>query len=391
MKYVVTECHDGYAVLMDEGAGFVHAANLHYAVGQTVTDPILMQEAEPAEKRITVRRILPVLAAAACLAVVSAAGFSYYSGKYKTHSVVVMSSDANIKMYLNKQGEVLSVQAEDDYAEEILKDYDTKNKSKTDVANDLLAKQIESGHLTSGDTVDFYISADTNAAYDTYKTEFETEIQQVRVSVQELGVPEPPKPDKAEKPAAPVTPAAPDPKADPKNDPKAEPAKPDPAKDQPKLPDAPKETPAQAVKPAENPRKNVTPVQPANPPAPPVKPNTPPTAGKEQTPPVLPTKPEEKPELLPDEPKKPEEIEKTDTEEKPDDSIPAPEKPEEQEGGKPVLPDPDTEQTGDKDKEEKKPAEVHPPLPRPEPANGLLPKQDPLQITDPPELFAVLV
>ena len=324
MKYVVTECHDGYAVLMDEGAGFVHAANLHYAVGQTVTDPILMQEAEPAEKRITVRRILPVLAAAACLAVVSAAGFSYYSGKYRTHSVVVMSSDANIKMYLNKQGEVLSVQGEGDYAEEILKDYDTKNKSKTDVANDLLAKQIESGHLTSGDTVDFYISADTNAAYDTYKTEFETEIQQVRVSVQELGVPEPPKPDKAEKPAAPVTPAA----SDPKNGPKAEPEKPDPAKDQPKLPDAPKETPAQAVKPAENPRKNVTPVQPANPPAPPVKPKDPPTVGKEQTPPVLPTEPEEKPELLPDEPKKPEEIEKTDTEEKPDDSIPAPEKPE---------------------------------------------------------------
>lgn len=388
MKYVVTECHDGYAVLMDEGAGFVHAANLHYAVGQTVTDPILMQEAEPAEKRITVKRILPVLAAAACLAVVSAAGFSYYSGKYRTHSVVVMSSDANIKMYLNKQGEVLSVQGEGDYAEEILKDYDTRNKSKTDVANDLLAKQIEEGHLTSGDTVDFYISADTNAAYDIYKTEFETEIQQVRVSVQELGAPEPPKPAKGEAPAKPEKQVKPDAKADPK----AEPEKPViEEKPQPNQPEAPKESPAQAVKPAEKPWRNAAPALPANPPAPPVKPNTPPTVGKEQTPPVPPTEPEEKPELLPDEPKKPEEIEKTDTEEKPDDSIPAPEKPEEQEGGKPVLPDPETEQAGEKDKEEKKPAEVHPPLPRPEPANGLLPKQDPLQITDPPELFAVLV
>ena len=52
MKYVVMECHDGYAVLMDEGAGFVQAANLHYSVGQTVTDPLIMQESGPEQKKI---------------------------------------------------------------------------------------------------------------------------------------------------------------------------------------------------------------------------------------------------------------------------------------------------------------------------------------------------
>jgi len=33
MKYIVMECHEGYAVLMDEESRFVNAANMHYEVG----------------------------------------------------------------------------------------------------------------------------------------------------------------------------------------------------------------------------------------------------------------------------------------------------------------------------------------------------------------------
>ena len=43
MKYIVMECHEAYAILMDEESRFFHAANLHYSVGQTVSAPILMQ------------------------------------------------------------------------------------------------------------------------------------------------------------------------------------------------------------------------------------------------------------------------------------------------------------------------------------------------------------
>ncbi|MBP0966016.1 MAG: hypothetical protein J5722_00130, partial [Oscillospiraceae bacterium] len=218
MKYVVMECHEGYAVLMDEGAGFVHAANLHYTVGQTVTNPVLMHEAEaePVQKRITMKKLMPIAAAAACAAVVSAAGFRYYTQNIRTHSVVLMSSDANIKMYLNQQGEVVSLKSDDDYGAALLKHYSAKHKSKTDVANELLQRQIDEGHLTSEDTVDIYISTCDDAEFDTYKTEFETEIQQVKVSVQEMNAaPEPPKPVKANPKA--------DPKADPKKDPKADP------------------------------------------------------------------------------------------------------------------------------------------------------------------------
>ena len=44
MKYLVMECHTGYAVLLDEEGRFCRAANPGYEVGQTVEDPVLMRE-----------------------------------------------------------------------------------------------------------------------------------------------------------------------------------------------------------------------------------------------------------------------------------------------------------------------------------------------------------
>ena len=42
MKYIVMECHIGYAVVLDEDGRFLKVANRNYQVGQTVTDVIEM-------------------------------------------------------------------------------------------------------------------------------------------------------------------------------------------------------------------------------------------------------------------------------------------------------------------------------------------------------------
>ena len=411
MKYLVTECHEGYAVLMDEQAGFVHAANLHYQVGQTVTNPILMQEAEPEQKHITMKKLMPFMAAAACIAVVSAAGFRYYTRNVKTYSVVLMSSDANIKMYLNQQGEVVSLKSDDDYGAALLKHYSAKHKTKIDVANELLRKQIDEGHLTSSDTVDIYISACNDAEFDTYKTEFETEIQQVKVSVQEMAAaPEPPKPvkpdPKAEAKKDPKAEAKKDPKAGPEQDPKAGPKadlnaehalpdQPDPANAQAAQPAAPKADPPAAVKPGALPKNDIKPIGPMMPPTPPAAEDKPGEEGKTPAVPE-PAAPEEKPDPEKDPGKKPDEIDKPDPEAKPDDDIPAPdtkpekpETPEEQDRGNPVLPAPESGQPGAEiGPEEQEPEEIQPLPMKPEPASGLLPKADPLVKPAPLEAFA---
>ena len=43
MKYMVMECHPGYAVVLDEDRHFLKVANLRYEPGQMVTDVIEMQ------------------------------------------------------------------------------------------------------------------------------------------------------------------------------------------------------------------------------------------------------------------------------------------------------------------------------------------------------------
>ena len=77
MTYLVMECHPAYAVLLDEESRFVRAANQHYKVGQTVTDPVLMGDCKRSAG-ITQRTVIRIAAAAACLLLLNAAGFGIY-------------------------------------------------------------------------------------------------------------------------------------------------------------------------------------------------------------------------------------------------------------------------------------------------------------------------
>lgn len=70
MKYIVMECNLGYAVVLDRDGRFLKVANMHYEVGQTVTDVIEMQapltESASAKKKIK-KWMYTLAAAAACL------------------------------------------------------------------------------------------------------------------------------------------------------------------------------------------------------------------------------------------------------------------------------------------------------------------------------------
>lgn len=185
MKYLVTECHEGYAVLMDEASRFVFAANLRYEVGQTVTDPILMEEPKTHITRSTAVRIT---AAAACLLLLSAAGFRYYLRSWRTESVVLMNSELQIEMQLNSRGQVIRLKSDTEDGQALLKEYSGKRKPQIDVVNDLLKLQKDKGILSDGDTVNFYITSENENDYRIYKTELEQAVpkMQINVSVQDM-------------------------------------------------------------------------------------------------------------------------------------------------------------------------------------------------------------
>ena len=302
MNYLVMECHEAYAILMDEESRFFHAANLHYTVGQTVTSPILMQQetaAEQPEERSAsarIRRIvMRVSAAAACLVLAAGAGYFHYVQHYKPESVVVLNSDANIKMYLNKEGKVVKLKSENQAGDALLESYDGLRKNKVTVAHELLALQIASGSISDGDTVDVYISAQDADAYDTFKTEFESDISKLNlhVNVQDLTEhpevtaitepvvkpePETPpeKPEKPKKPEKPEKPAVepgqtpPAKPEEPAAEPPAvigeQPAAPDPANQEAPKPAAPEQNPkAEDAPKPDKPDPEAEPVKPVDP------------------------------------------------------------------------------------------------------------------------------
>ena len=242
MKYIVMECHKGYAVLMDEEARYVQAANLRYSVGQTVTSPVLMENAIEGERRISFY-VTRFAAAAACLALAVSAGSFYYTRNFRTHSTVLISAKTNIRMDLNKKGQVIHLSGGDAKAEELLKDYDGKGKDKLTAANEILDIEQSQGLDPKNDVVNIYIKTDADE-YNIFKEEFENGIADAKVNVYEYGTPkpvehdkpEPPKPHEADKPKDEKAPEAPKKQEDKVNAPEP----PKTPQDEVKAPEAPK-------------------------------------------------------------------------------------------------------------------------------------------------------
>ncbi|MBR3760530.1 MAG: hypothetical protein IKK47_06045 [Ruminococcus sp.] len=182
MKYTVMECHEGYAVLMGEDSRFVRAANLHYSVGQTVTSPVILAE-DTKQSPISRSVFIKIAAAAACITLVSALGLNYYHKNLETRSVLTIGSDFNIQIELNSKGQVIRMESNSTDGKKVLEHYKTKDKNMVNTVNDILDVMKEEGYITNEDTVDVYISADSEKTYTSYKDEIENELSAKNVNV----------------------------------------------------------------------------------------------------------------------------------------------------------------------------------------------------------------
>ena len=73
MKYLVMECHPGYAVVLSQDGRFIKTANLNYDVGETVCDIIIM-DSKPQNR---LHWLFISIAAALCAALVALAVWYY--------------------------------------------------------------------------------------------------------------------------------------------------------------------------------------------------------------------------------------------------------------------------------------------------------------------------
>ena len=174
MKYIVMECHNSYAVLLDEEGRFVKAASLHYEVGQTVENPILMHDApvfsEPRRQQKLFRILTGTAAAlAACLVLVF--GLHFYQGHMTVYSSILLSINPAVRMDLNREGEVIELAGANEDGVLLLEGYDGEGKSRLTVTEELIGRAIDMGFLSEGGRISFSIDTPDEVLFQEYGLE----------------------------------------------------------------------------------------------------------------------------------------------------------------------------------------------------------------------------
>ena len=138
MRYLVMKCGFSYAVVLDQQGRFLKVANLGYAVGQTVDSVIPFQEEQ--KKSRTSRRVIPVLAAAACLCLVFLGGFQYILSPYGTVRIQI---NPDVMISVNRWDYAVDVEGMNDDGEELVEDYHYIGKKVDQVSDELADRAVD--------------------------------------------------------------------------------------------------------------------------------------------------------------------------------------------------------------------------------------------------------
>lgn len=172
MKYLVMECHTGYAVLLDEEGRFVKAANLHYEEGQTVEEPVLMKEPASNRKK-KVRVVMGLAAAAACFFLMFN---SYYQNYMLPDTAIYLTINPSVCMELNRKGSVVRLTGVNEDGRKLLENYKRSSNDRLAVTDELIDRAIEMGFLSEGGRVVIDIDAPDQTYFQKYGMELRSNL-----------------------------------------------------------------------------------------------------------------------------------------------------------------------------------------------------------------------
>lgn len=142
MEYLVLECHPAYVVLLDEQGRFKKAANLHYEVGQRVTEVVLMEEVPqtvPKAKAtgLIVRRAVGTFAACLCLFLLGVGLF------FRTaHATVELHLGPAASLEVDRNGQVVSLTPLNTEGASLLQEYDGAGRDAQTVCRELMEMAV---------------------------------------------------------------------------------------------------------------------------------------------------------------------------------------------------------------------------------------------------------
>ncbi len=141
MKYLVMECHPGYAVVLDEKGRFLRVANEHFEVGQQVDSVFKMKQ-----PRNHTHLLRDLAAVAACLCLLLAGCWQILLRPY---GAVRIKINPDVKITVNRLDYVLKVEPLNQDAQALLLNY-SPGVQKVDQVADALADRAQSmGYLKS--------------------------------------------------------------------------------------------------------------------------------------------------------------------------------------------------------------------------------------------------
>ena len=161
MKYMVMECHPGYAVVLDEDGRFLKVANRRYEVGQTVADVIEMQvpQAEPQKKKVVNKWMHSMAAMAACLMLVVT---SVFQMGQMTYASVYMTINPEVRIDVNRKDVVVGLDGVNADGDDLIEGYVYQKKNLDLVMDELVDRAIDMGYLHEGGQISLVLDADSD-------------------------------------------------------------------------------------------------------------------------------------------------------------------------------------------------------------------------------------
>ena len=145
MKYLVMECHPGYAVVLDEEGCFFKVANLGYEVGETV-DSVIKAYADE-DEHIKTRRKRPLaalLASVACFCLVFLGAWQYVFTSFGT---VRMQINPDVLISVNRLDYVVGLEGLNEDGEKLVDGLSTFGKKVDTLSDELADRAMAMGYL----------------------------------------------------------------------------------------------------------------------------------------------------------------------------------------------------------------------------------------------------
>ena len=147
MKYMILECHLGYAIALDNEGRFKKVANQNYQVGQTVNTVFELVDEKPHLRIPT--RLLGALSSIAAVAIIAVL-FILNPLNPSVFASVNLKINPEVNIELNKDNEVTNIKGVNSDGNILIENYNYQQKQLEPVMDELIQRAIDLGFLQEG-------------------------------------------------------------------------------------------------------------------------------------------------------------------------------------------------------------------------------------------------